>query len=351
MRRLIIKMLVAGLVLGGGYAVAQIVSALPFQLQNNTVADATQVMANFNQLLNGVNANAAKNGANSDITALLGLTTPLAPSVGGTSTWTGGTSTGSANAQVITPVVPATFTLATGNRVVFKAGFTNTSALTINVAATGALPVFRKTQLGVVTTAGGEIIAGDMVAVIYNGTQFQLDAPPVLVGEIKDYTSVAALPAGHLVADGTCVSQTTYPALFTVLSTNFGSCTAGNFALPDLRGRTTFSTDAGAGRLTSAGSGCDGATLATGCGNQQTTTVIAHTHTITDPTHTHAVSGGTIGGTLNVGNPAGGGGSPFTGATIVISAASTGITGTNSTGSAFASLVNPGLIVLKIIKY
>lgn len=56
----------------------------PDLLQNGNPADATQVMANFYQIQNDVNANAAANGANSDITSLLGLTTPLGPSFGGT---------------------------------------------------------------------------------------------------------------------------------------------------------------------------------------------------------------------------------------------------------------------------
>lgn len=59
-------------------------TAYPDILQNGTPADATQVMADFYQIQNDVNANAAHNGANSDITSLTGLTTPLAPAYGGT---------------------------------------------------------------------------------------------------------------------------------------------------------------------------------------------------------------------------------------------------------------------------
>lgn len=56
----------------------------PDILQNGTIADATQVMADFYQIQNDVNANAAANGANSDITSLTGLTTPLGVLYGGT---------------------------------------------------------------------------------------------------------------------------------------------------------------------------------------------------------------------------------------------------------------------------
>lgn len=59
-------------------------SSYPDILQNGTIADATQVMADFYQIQNDVNANAAHNGANSDITSILGLTTALSTSQGGT---------------------------------------------------------------------------------------------------------------------------------------------------------------------------------------------------------------------------------------------------------------------------
>lgn len=56
----------------------------PFTLTNGQTADATQVMANFNNLLNCANNNLAHNAANSDITSLSGLTTPLSVPQGGT---------------------------------------------------------------------------------------------------------------------------------------------------------------------------------------------------------------------------------------------------------------------------
>ena len=60
-----------------------IIPSLPDLLQNGTPADATQVMADFYQIQNDVNANAAENGANSSITSLTGLTTPLSIAQGG----------------------------------------------------------------------------------------------------------------------------------------------------------------------------------------------------------------------------------------------------------------------------
>lgn len=47
---------------------------LPQQLVNGTIADAGEVMTDLNFLASNVNANAAKNGVNSDITSLTALT-------------------------------------------------------------------------------------------------------------------------------------------------------------------------------------------------------------------------------------------------------------------------------------
>jgi hypothetical protein len=63
---------------------AIIIPALPYTLTNGTTADANQVMADLNDIVSGVNTNAAHNGPNSDITSLTGLTTPLSIAQGGT---------------------------------------------------------------------------------------------------------------------------------------------------------------------------------------------------------------------------------------------------------------------------
>jgi len=51
-----------------------IIPSFPFVLTNGTTADATQVMADFNQIFSSVNANAAENGTNASITTMTGLT-------------------------------------------------------------------------------------------------------------------------------------------------------------------------------------------------------------------------------------------------------------------------------------
>lgn len=79
---LLILLLLAGLVLPGP-ARATVSCSVPFNLTNGTVADATQVMANFNAILTCLSTSAASSGSNSDITALSGLTTPITPAQGG----------------------------------------------------------------------------------------------------------------------------------------------------------------------------------------------------------------------------------------------------------------------------
>jgi hypothetical protein len=66
-----------------------IFSSMPNTLTNGQTADATQVMANFNQLVNNGNTGCAALGANNDITSLSALSTPLSTGQGGTGQTTG----------------------------------------------------------------------------------------------------------------------------------------------------------------------------------------------------------------------------------------------------------------------
>ena len=77
MRRLI-EIVVLGLAIFFSPAAhASNCSSYPYTLTNGSTADANQVMANFAAIQNCANNNLAHNGANSDITSLSGITTPL----------------------------------------------------------------------------------------------------------------------------------------------------------------------------------------------------------------------------------------------------------------------------------
>lgn len=144
-------------------ALAANCSPFTYTLTNGTTADANQVMANFNTLLNCSNNSLAHNGVNSDITSLTGLTTPLPYSEGGTGTTTstplipwaiaGGT------ADVLTAsYVPANASLFDGLIVGVRASASNaTTTPTLNADALGAHTI---TKRGGAALAVGDIPGG-----------------------------------------------------------------------------------------------------------------------------------------------------------------------------------------------
>src|SRR3974390_606312 len=99
-----------------------IIPSIPYILQNGTVADATQVMADLNQIISYVNTNAAGNGTNTSITSLTGLTSP--PAGSGALKFYGTTVGGTANAILITAAYPGGFNLTnSGTCIWFKPAF------------------------------------------------------------------------------------------------------------------------------------------------------------------------------------------------------------------------------------
>lgn len=122
-----------------------IINPLPYTFVVNTVIDPTQVNADFAQIVNSTNTNAAHNGANSDITSLSGLTTPLSVAQGGT---------GSATAPGALTSLGA----------VAKAGDTMSGALTIAAGGYG-LTVNNSLLVGAASQFNSNLtILGGMVA-------------------------------------------------------------------------------------------------------------------------------------------------------------------------------------------
>jgi hypothetical protein len=157
-----------------------IVSPVPHDLQNGQTADATQVMADLNSIVDDVNDNAAHNGANNDITALLALTTPISYLLGGSSVFIGGTVTGTANAVALASPTPNNaWALTKGFIVHWLPTASNTLAMTLAVAGTAAKNVYKLTPAGVVITSGGEVVSGAYAIAVYDGTQYVLINPVV----------------------------------------------------------------------------------------------------------------------------------------------------------------------------
>lgn len=82
----------------------------------------------------------------------------------GSASWAG-TSGGAANAQTVTA---GNFSAADGQVIGFRAGATNTGALTVNPNAAGAISVYKDTATGPIILAGGEVVAGNVAQVVYD---------------------------------------------------------------------------------------------------------------------------------------------------------------------------------------
>ena len=88
--------------------------------------------------------------------------------------YTAGTSTGTASARVLTPTVPATFSLIPDATVSFVVAGTNTGASTINVSSSGALPILKRAGTSWVPLTGGEMVNGNTYYIIYSGSFWML---------------------------------------------------------------------------------------------------------------------------------------------------------------------------------
>jgi microcystin-dependent protein len=342
-------------------AAAGVSCTLPFQLTNGTLADATQVMANYNALTACL-LNAAQAGANTDITSLAGLTTPISLNQGGTIVYTGGTSSGSANSQSITTTSP-TFFYQTGAIVTFIAGFTNSGPLQVNVQGLGLKNVFRRSQLGATMSVGGEVIVGQTVQLQWDGSEFQCVSCGIyFIGEVKTVLA-AAVPVGWLALDGSCQLQSTYTDLYNVVgNAPGGSCSSGSFALADGRGNVlagldTQGSNGNANRLSTY---CTSGTLGEICGAQSQALsstnqlpLFAPSGTVASTASTNFAYGNIVSATSadylyavsnaqfkNTGDPAG----------LAITSAFTGVAIGSASPSAFET-VQPTLMVYTAVKY
>lgn len=98
---------------------------------------------------------------------------PSQATVTGQMNWCG-TSTDSPNQQLITPATAVASLVAGQYLFAFLAGFTNTTAMTLGVSGAGGYqPFYKPSAAGPVVMTGGEIVAGNLVGAIWDGSQFQ----------------------------------------------------------------------------------------------------------------------------------------------------------------------------------
>jgi len=206
--------------------------------------------------------------------------------------------TGSANAYAIAPV-PAITAYAAGQIFSFKVNVTNTTTSTLAVSGLATKTI--KKGDGTIVLVPGDLVAGQIAVVEYDGTNFQLISPVNVTpsGAIQMFAGAAA-PAGWLLCDGTSYLQATYPTLFAVLSTTYGSADGSHFNVPDMRGRVAVGVGTGTG------GGAAGTGLPTG-GTALTAVARAgwkgeETHQLSIaemPAHNHT---GTYGASISVGS-------------------------------------------------
>ena len=274
------------------------------------------------------------------------------------------TSTGAANVYTVTSTSSPS-ALVDGFQIAFKAHQSNTGASTLAVNSFGAKPL--RSRTGVALTAN-EILSGAAITAQYNSAadEFLLIggrvgnssadtlARIIPVGFVAPWPTATA-PAGWLLAYGQAVSRTTYAELFAAYGTTYGSGDGSTtFNLPDYRGRTPFGKDdmggSAAGRITSAASGVDGATLgATGGDQKHTLTsaqIPAHTHTatvsITSTPNTSIVENGNS-GTVDV--TSGSGNTVAKRSNVPNTISSTGTVTVNNTGGGGAHNNMPPAII------
>jgi microcystin-dependent protein len=132
-------------------------------------------------------------------------------------------------------ITPASYT--NGMMINFKANTANTGSCTLNVNGLGAKAIKNIRDKDLDT---GSILSGQMVSVMYNGTNFIMVSTPSNVnpvGTINIFSGSSA-PGGWLICDGSEISRTTYADLFSVIGTAYGVGNGSStFNIPNLKGK------------------------------------------------------------------------------------------------------------------
>ncbi len=135
-------------------------------------------------------------GVNDTMRGIMGAVKRLWTRINGVLTAAGGTT-----AYTLTPAV-ALGGYVTGETFRFKVNATNTGAVTLNISSLGTKNVFKPTAAGPAALAAGDWVAGQMVEVTYDGTQFQMQSPMPSSGYADPMTT-----RGDIVTRGASATQ------------------------------------------------------------------------------------------------------------------------------------------------
>lgn len=166
-----------------------------------------------------------------------------------------GDAAGTANALVLTlkNSEAALTAYAAGQRFQFRAGTANTGAVTAKVGGLVAVAVKKTGKDGLTDLVAGDIRAGGLYDLSYDGVYFQLgggvgSGDSVPLGTIVSFP-MATVPPGFIELDGSLQNAATYPDLAAYLGTHYNKAgdPAGYFRVPDARGEFLRGWDHGRG--------------------------------------------------------------------------------------------------------
>ncbi len=274
---------------------------------------------------------------------------------------TGGTST----AYTVTSyqVFPSLALMA--NQVIaFTPHTTNTGTSTLNVDGLGAKPLRSAPSVEVVA---GTLIQGTPYLALYNNSDaafylhgFFGSAYNIPIGGGMDYWGTVAPNSSFVFPTGQNISRTTYSVLFGIMGTTYGVGDGSTtFTLPDKTGRVSAMKEASATRLTTAGSGINGATMGAAGGSESRTLATANLPAYTPSgsisngsiTFPSSATAGTAGGTASAITLGTVSGSNNITTLLGPSQATTTFTGTAQGGTATAfGIVQPTIVCNYIIR-
>lgn len=186
-----------------------------------------------------------------------------------------------------------------GQMIAFTPHTTSGATVTLNCDGLGAKPL--RSSTGVELQAG-TLVAGTPYVALYNSSDavfylrnFYGNPYNVPLGGMLPYIGSTAPNSSFVFPYGQAISRATYSALFTLVSTTYGTGDGSTtFNVPDLRGRALFGKDdmggSAASRLTTALGAVDGATLGAVGGVQAITLAANQIPSLTSVNASQAIS-------------------------------------------------------------